>query len=371
VRGKNGANPPGTLKTCPTKTVEISPVDRPTSEPLRPEPSAIVNATGAWVDHTLRALQVPSRQLIGGTKGSHFVTSHAGLREALAGRGIYAEAADGRPVFVLPLGDSSLVGTTDIPFSGDPASAVATEEELAYLLAAVNLVFPQLRLCRDDIDWHYSGVRPLPYVDASTPAAITRRHWLEENAACPVPLFSVIGGKLTTCRSLADEAADVLLRRLGLPRIANSRERPIPGGENYPSGEPAIQAEHDRLAARFHAARETISAVWRLYGTWTEPILDACGEIGQMLRGTMIPVALVRWMIEHEWAHGLEDLVCRRLMLDRSRLDVHTVEHLAELLGAPDGVTRRHEDEPVAAVVERLAARYGKRMAARSKSRHR
>jgi hypothetical protein len=58
-------------------------------------------------------------------------------------------------------------------------------------------------------------------------------------------------------------------------------------------------------------------------------------------------------------------------MLDRSRLDVHTVEHLAELLGAPDGVTRRHEDEPVAAVVERLAARYGKRMAARSKSRHR
>src|SRR5262249_50277920 len=145
------------------------------------EPSAIVNATGAWVDHTLRSLRVESRQLIGGTKGSHFVTAHAGLRAALAGRGIYAEASDGRPGFLLPLGDNSLIGTTDIPFSGDPATAVATEEELVYLLAAVNRVFPQLGLTRSDIDWHYCGVRPLPHVDAAMPAAVTRRHWLEEN----------------------------------------------------------------------------------------------------------------------------------------------------------------------------------------------
>src|SRR5207248_10052739 len=124
------SNVPGTLETCPTtpaKMVEIAPVDGPTSDdaPFRLEPSAIVNATGAWVDHTLQKLRVESRRLIGGTKGSHFVTAHAGLRAALAGRGIYAEAADGRPVFVLPLGENSLVGTTDIPFSGDPAAAVA------------------------------------------------------------------------------------------------------------------------------------------------------------------------------------------------------------------------------------------------------
>ena len=63
---------------------------------------------------------------MGGTKGSHFVTYQSRLKELLAGQGIYTEARDGRPVFVLPFGDGALVGTTDIPFEGDPATAVAT-----------------------------------------------------------------------------------------------------------------------------------------------------------------------------------------------------------------------------------------------------
>ncbi len=358
------SNVPGTSETRP-KSVEVTPVHGATEEtrPLRLAPSAIVNATGAWVDHTLRALGVKSRRLIGGTKGSHFVTSHAGLREALAGRGVYAEAADGRPVFVLPLGNSSLVGTTDIPFTGDPAAAVATEEELAYLLDAVNLVFPELRLARGDIDWHYSGVRPLPHVDAATPAAITRRHWLEENTACPVPLYSVIGGKLTTCRSLAEEAADVILRRLRLPRKASSRDRPIPGGENYPSDESELESEHARLAARFRVPRPTVEAVWRLHGTRTEPVLQRCGELDEMLEGTLIPVALVRWAIEHEWAERIDDLICRRLMLlDWRLLSVGTLEHLAELMALRDGLPRSHYGQRVSSVVEHLVVRFGKRL---------
>ncbi len=112
------------------------------------EPAAIVNATGAWVDRTLAALDVPSPRLMGGTKGSHFITHHAALRERLAGRAIYVEAADGRPVFVLPFRDATLVGTTDVPFDSDPAAAVATPEELAYLIAAMNDLFPRLAFHR-------------------------------------------------------------------------------------------------------------------------------------------------------------------------------------------------------------------------------
>jgi glycerol-3-phosphate dehydrogenase len=345
--------------------VQIAAVDHDlqVGEPLHLNPSAIINATGAWVDHTLRALPVKSRQLIGGTKGSHFVTSHAGLRQALAGRGIYAEAADGRPVFLLPLGENSLVGTTDIPFPSDPGAAVASEEELAYLLDAANLVFPELRLSRDEIDWHYSGVRPLPYVDETTPGAVTRRHWLEENTACPVPLYSVIGGKLTTCRSLAEETADVVLRRLGLPRKTSSRERPIPGGEKHPANDESLQAEHRSLATQFRVAIETIEAVWRLYGTRTATILRACGDLRGMLADTALPVGLVRWVIEHEWVQELDDLICRRLMLlYEARLSTSTLEHLDAWLAGE----RLSPHLPRLAEVEmaraRLFARYGRRI---------
>ena len=97
------------------RRLEIRPVGRDAAEPVRVvQPAAVVNATGAWVDWTLRGLEVTASRQIGGTKGSHFLTYHRPLCDALAGRGLYAEAQDGRPVFVLPLGTAALVGTTDL-----------------------------------------------------------------------------------------------------------------------------------------------------------------------------------------------------------------------------------------------------------------
>jgi hypothetical protein len=105
------------------------------------KPTAFVNATGAWVDHTLTKIDVSSRRLMGGTKGSHFLTFHPQLREALNNGGVYAEAADGRPVFLLPMGDATLVVTTNLPFEDRPERAVASDVELQYLLAVVHRCF--------------------------------------------------------------------------------------------------------------------------------------------------------------------------------------------------------------------------------------
>jgi glycerol-3-phosphate dehydrogenase len=252
------------------ETVEIGPSDNDAAGVLASiQPAAIVNATGAWVDQTLARLQAPSRRLMGGTKGSHFLTHQAKLRELLGESGVYTEARDGRPVFLLPFGEGVLVGTTDIPFEGDPAAVVATEEELEYLLAVVADVFPDAGLTRADIAMHQCGVRPLPFVEAKTPAAITRRHQLVWNGDCHVPLVSLVGGKLTTCRSLAEEAAAAVLGRLGKQVMATSRDRPIP-----------------RL-----------------------PVDDALAAGGQAWRS-----AAAR-SCEDEWVTRLEDLVERRLML--------------------------------------------------------
>ena len=343
--------------------VEIRPLGAASGEPVATlAPRAIINATGASVDRTLIRLEIPSRPLMGPTKGSHFVTYQPALRAALAGQGIYAEATDGRPVFILPFGEGVLVGTTDIPFDQPPESATASVVELDYLLAAVNQVFPQVNLNRDGIELHYAGVRPLPRVDSTAPAGITRRHWLEETPDAPVPLFSVIGGKLTTCRSLAESAADTILGRLGMNRIADTRERPIPGGENYPSTADALEQRIHRCAESTGWTVDQVRAVWRLFGTRTERLLaELAAGPRDNLDGTSLPRELARHTIRHEYARTLSDLVERRLMLlYYPRLTRKCLEQLADIL--VDERLIRDAAPHVQQTIDHLSRRYGKRV---------
>ena len=348
--------------------VSIAPVDEgAVGEARSLQPAAIVNATGAWVDLTLRRLHVEAPTLMGGTKGSHFVTHHAGLAKTLAGRGIYAEANDGRPVFVLPLGNAVLVGTTDEPYAGDPAEAVCSSRELDYLLATVNEIFPQFALTEADVELEYSGVRPLPANDDASPASVTRRHWMEEHAGAALPIYSIIGGKLTTCRSLAESSAATILARLGLPVRATSRGRPLPGGE--------VDADHKRraaLAQRFELPLETIERLWSLCGSRVEAICDEAAKCDNAdwrtpLSGTWLPRGFARWVIEHEWVSRLDDLVERRLMLlYEPQLGEACLRELAVLLVAAGKLSAEAIDDEVNRTIARLAEHFDKRVLAPS-----
>jgi glycerol-3-phosphate dehydrogenase len=300
------------------------------------KPVTIVNASGAWVDHTLGEFGIPSATLIGGTKGSHLVTFHRELVELLGGNGVYAEAADGRPVFILPLGGAVLVGTTDEPFTGDPDTARATPAELRYLMDAVQSVFPQVALTNDDIELVYSGVRPLPASGPTTPAAITRRHWLHEHEGCQPPFYSIVGGKLTTCRSLAESAAKTILQRLGREPTASSRERSLPDS--------------------FFE-----SADWR--GVSLALGNSAGGSVGEMLDGTEFPVVVARYMVEHEWVRRLDDFVERRLMLLYHRpLTRRCLEQLADVLVETGMLAPERREKEIAGTVQRLRERFRKRV---------
>lgn len=348
------------------KSIELRKVTTSDTAPaeLTFEPSAIVNATGAWVDRTLVRLPVPTKRLMGGTKGSHLITSKPALRAALADRAIYAEAADGRPFFILPFGDSTLIGTTDLPFEEVPDRAVATQQEIDYLIGSVNEVLPEVRLTAADVDLTYSGVRPLPYIDRATPGAITRRHWLAPHDDAPLPLYSVIGGKLTTCRSLAEESAHTILTRIGQPVLANSRERPLPGGEDYPRDRAALESRWQDLAARFSLQREQIEAIWALIGTRTEEVLASMKPLSSTnLPSMSLPRDFVRWVIQHEFPRSVSDLVERRLMLLYSpALSRECLSELAILL-AEEGVIATDEVEAEATrAAERLANHFEKRV---------
>lgn len=190
-------------------------------------PAAIINCAGAWVDEALQCIDISAPRCMGGTKGSHLVTFHAGLKEALGDQGVYAEAPDGRPLFLLPFLHGTLVGTTDLRFEGSPGDAVTDDAEIDYLLQAIESIFPTAGVNKKDIEAVYCGVRPLPYSPKGGAASITRRHWTQHHKDAPIRLWSVIGGKLTTCRSLAEETAAEVLGALGRSFTPLTRERPI------------------------------------------------------------------------------------------------------------------------------------------------
>jgi glycerol-3-phosphate dehydrogenase len=265
-------------------------------------------------------------------------------------------------VFILPWDRGTLVGTTDIPFAGDPATAVATDAELDYLVGVVRQLFPHTALNRADVHLHYAGVRPLPQTGGGTPASVTRRHWMEEHAGGSMPMYSIVGGKLTTCRSLAEQSTATILRRLGRTLSANSRERPIPGGESYPADETELQAAWLRLANRFRLPPESVRSIWSLCGSRTESVLAELDDLaGPCVAGTRLPRSLVRWVIHREWVATLDDLIERRLMLLYDpNISRSTLEELAGLLADSGRLAAADIPQAVSATCRRLQDHFGK-----------
>ncbi len=325
-------------------------------------PTLIVNATGAWGDHTLQSLRVAQPPLFGGTKGSHVVTWNTELKTALGEHAIYAEAGDGRLVFVLPFGDAVLIGTTDESFTGLPGEVVATSEELAYLLRSVRDVFG-ITLTHDDIAAHYCGVRPLP-VQTGTNASISRDHSLTWQAADAVPVLTLVGGKLTTWRAFAEEAVTAVLQRLQRIRLEATATRMVPGHDPLPNGLSPGPELWQHWATEFQTTAEQVAALWPLYGTRLTTILQTTrGDHGKAIAGTAWTTAVVRWVVEHEWVTRLEDLVERRLMLAFAReLSIATLEDLADVLIDAGRLDAARRAEEVTACVTRLQRFYGRRL---------
>jgi glycerol-3-phosphate dehydrogenase len=176
------------------------------------EADIVINAAGPWIDQVLGRVPVVSPKLIGGTKGSHIVVPPFPTSTSNA---IYLEArSDGRPIFIIPWNKLYLIGTTDVRFEGNPDDVRCELWEIDYLLAETNLALPNAGLTRASILYTYSGVRPLPVSGEKDEQKITRRHFIREHPQLP-NLLSIVGGKLTTYRSLAEECVDLIFGKLG------------------------------------------------------------------------------------------------------------------------------------------------------------
>jgi glycerol-3-phosphate dehydrogenase len=185
--------------------------DRMTGKDAHVDAGWIFNCTGPWADRVCQRSSVrTSKPMIGGVRGSHIVLPRfAGAPTAA----LYTEATDGRPVFVLPWNEQTLVGTTEVSDTGDPGRTAPSNEEIEYLFRTVTQLFPKAKLGPHDIKYAFAGVRPLPNSPGNKPSAVTRRHFLHDHTPDgAAKLISVIGGKLTTAHSLAREC----VRKIGL-----------------------------------------------------------------------------------------------------------------------------------------------------------
>lgn len=327
-------------------------------------PDAVVNASGAWVDRTRASLPLAADgpPLMGGTKGSHLVLDAPQVRGRLHASGVYAEAADGRPMFVLPFGERLvLVGTTDLPFSGDPADAVASDGEIDYLLDACRQLFPEAEATREQVLLHYCGVRPLPRADSGlTPGAVTRRHLLVRHAGTAVPSWSIVGGKLTTCRSLAEQAAGEVLAALGWPVSGSSRARPLPGCAGASSAE--TRARLRQQICEDGLSEQAAARLVELYGG-RAPDLLAAGCDTTSLGACGLPAEVVRRAAAEEWAMTLDDVVSRRLMLTfEPAFDVPTLRAIADELVSIGRLPEQARDAEVTRVAEGIQRRHGRRL---------
>ena len=330
----------------------------------RVKPDLVVNCSGAWGDLTLNAIDAAAIPLFAGTKGSHLVTRNAALKQALGRHGVYAETGDRRLAFVLPFADAVLVGTTDEQWVGDPAAAVASDEELTYLLDVVAGVFG-LRLTRQDVESHYSGVRPLPRTNDTSNAAISRDHSLAEHRLHGIPIVTLVGGKLTTFRSVAEQIANQVFKTLKHSRTASTGNRVLVGGENFPLDPESQIRLWKQWAGDFHTTVEEISCLWPLYGMQTRKILSEVASLPrEPVAGTSLLQRTVRWVIEQEWitvASPLDDLIERRLMLIFApNLTAATLSDLAECLVQTGRLAREDVPQAIQKTRERLQHHYGR-----------
>jgi glycerol-3-phosphate dehydrogenase len=244
-------------------------------------------------------------------------------------------AGSGRAIFALPWYGRTLVGTTDNDYEGDIEHPHPGEEDVEYLLDAVN-EFVGTGLGAGDLVGAYAGVRPLISTgDPKKSVDISRRAELYETSS---GMLTITGGKLTTWRRMAKQTVDRLVERegreapchtaelsLGMPARAGDLEGPEGVGEE----------SLDQLAFRYGHAARAVLAIAAEDPKLAEPIVPG--------RPDLLAEAVVAARLEQ--ARTVADVLLRRtrlgLLAAPQLREAEAVRPVAEAMGAELGWSRR------------------------------
>ncbi|MEO6391676.1 MAG: glycerol-3-phosphate dehydrogenase [Pyrinomonadaceae bacterium] len=291
----------------------------------------VLNVAGPWVDHVLRHTDLSQERLIDGTKGSHLIVDPFPGAPAYA---LYTEArSDGRPFFILPWNGLYLIGTTDTKFEGDLNELQAVAPEIEYLLGETNRVLPSAHLNNSSVRYSYAGVRPLPFEDSEAPSALTRRHFIRDHGGEFEGLISIIGGKLTTFRELAQQTVDLVYRKLGRHDPGTSTDlQSLPGANIHDFAHFSAEFHHEHAEYPVKTRQHLL----RVYGTRAIQVVRSAGGDPDLLAELDPYTGAIRtevaFAFQHEFAHTLSDVLLRRTMIGLNRdAGLNVVEEAARV----------------------------------------
>jgi glycerol-3-phosphate dehydrogenase len=290
--------------------------DTETGRTLSIAARVVVNAAGPFSDQVQRLDDAAAESRIVASQGAHLVLGHEFLPGSAAL--LVPRTRDGRVVFAIPWHGRVLVGTTDTPLSDSPLEPQPQQSEIDFLL---DQVAPYLarKPSRTDIRTIFAGVRPLVRVGGSRKTAqLGRDHVLH---ASPTGLVSIMGGKWTIYRKMAEDCVDLAARVGNLPpQRCRTQSLSIHGGK---------RPRADGLLAEYGVDQEALAQLITTEPAGNQPLDQRLPYVaGQVI-----------WAARYEMARTVEDLLARRvraLFLD-TEAALSIAPRVAELLAGELG----------------------------------
>jgi glycerol-3-phosphate dehydrogenase len=302
----------------------------------------VVNATGHWVDSVRNMLGKGSRPMIRRTKGIHLLTPQIS-RNAV----VLFAFADSRLFFVIPWQNYSLIGTTDTDYTGDLDAVGAEANDVTYLLKEVQSIFP--KVSSGDIFYTYAGLRALAFSKSRRPEDVSRSHKLvdHEREDGIGGFVSVLGGKITAYRAVAEQTVDLVCHKLSAKAPCTTAEVSLPGAPIVPQ-QSLQQAANER-----GLALDTVAHLASLYGSRFSQVLDILNKnpkgAQRLCPHCQDILTQVQHAVEQEGALTIEDFLLRRSAIGLSLcqgLDAlnSVASEMGRLLGWSYTEQQRQED---------------------------
>jgi glycerol-3-phosphate dehydrogenase len=278
--------------------------DGATGDEFEIQAKHVVNATGVWADR-LRPdelhdeAEVPT---IRPSRGTHVTLSSDDLPLV---SGAIVPAGGGRTIFALPWLGRSLIGTTDNDYDGDVDHVRPADEDVEYLLEAVNSYF-ETSLTPSDVTGAYAGVRPLISTgDPKKSVDISRKAELYETSS---GMITITGGKLTTWRRMAKMTVDRVVERDAADAPCRTAEIPLGmavEASTLPRVEGVPEESYEALAGRYGHAAHDVLAVAAERGELAQPIVPGLPDL----------LAEAPFAARREQVRGVADVLLRRTRL--------------------------------------------------------
>jgi glycerol-3-phosphate dehydrogenase len=300
----------GLLKDKQISGAEV--IDRLTGTQFTVRARVTVNATGVWTNR-IRQMDAPVLEgNIRVNRGSHLVLPRQKL--GIRGAVTFASADSQRAMYAVPWGETCIVGTTDVDHRGDLDRVYVTASEAESILTSAQKVFPKAKLVQHDVISTFAGLRPLISGEGKAAYQVSRDHHIFESDA---GLISIVGGKLTTHRRMAQDVVDVASKKLEAGFGVKTKQDCRSGRLSLAEATFDPELELTGLVEDYaQFDREILTHLALTYGPAASTVL-ALAKADEGMRCRIVPGepyirAEVPYAIQHEMAMTLSDFLIRR-----------------------------------------------------------